>query len=90
MKKVFRYDFQVDGQGEFQIDYDDGGDDQLEIVVEGDSVRIFGNSEGLLTLARICVKLAMGDYDNGYRHLSEDFDADLPDPLPGVNPRSVE
>jgi hypothetical protein len=51
-------------------------------------VYVFGNREALLTLAKICIKLAIGPYKQGYHiHIPEDFDADQPAPLClGVEP----
>jgi hypothetical protein len=42
---------------------------------------ISGNAEGLLTLAKILVMIASGDYEDGFHlHIRQDFDTDAGKP----------
>ena len=80
--KRFEYEFESEAPVTLTIDYALDYDEVLKVDKLGEEAFISGNREGLLTLARLLVKLALGDYPAGYHvHLNEDFDADKPKAL---------
>jgi len=64
------------------FDYDDEAREQLDVQVEGDQVYLFANREGMVTLAKVLLKIAHGTYSKGFHvHLRKDFNADNPEVL---------
>ncbi len=89
MKKVFQFEFDDEsatesGRQQDRITYDCSAeeDERLRIEMVNGVPFIFANSSGLLTLAKILVKIALGKYKNGFHvHLHQDFNADSPEVL---------
>ena len=80
MTKRFEYEFEDEGSRSLTIDYDEHEDERLEVLRDNGQLFLFANKAGLLCLARICIKLALGQYQDGYHlHIRKDFDADLPE-----------
>jgi hypothetical protein len=81
-KTTFNYEFEQDQPNRISLDYSPEADEKLETATQGDSVVLFLNRPGMLTLARTLIKIAKGDYKKGFHvHLRKDFNADLPDRL---------
>jgi len=57
-------------------------DERLRIELIDGTPFIFGNPAGLVTLAKILVKMGTGQYKDGFHiHLHQDFNADAPEVL---------
>ena len=77
----FEYEFEFEPNNVMSMDYSEEDDEYLDLIdIGGDQVMIVGNKSGLITLAKVCIKIALGDYDKGFHiHISKNFDADHPD-----------
>lgn len=89
MKKVFQFEFEDESAAEsghnhdrITYQYSAEEDERLRIEMVNGVPFIFANSSGLLTLAKILVKIALGKYKTGFHvHLHQDFNADCPEVL---------
>jgi len=89
MKKVFHLDFDDESAAESGnkhdgISYESSAaeDERLRIEMIDGVPFIFANGSGLLTLARILIKIALSKYKDGFHvHLHRDFNADSPEVL---------
>lgn len=78
----FVYDIANNEHNRITFDYDDEARERLEAKVEGNEVFLYANREGMLTLAKVLLKMAHGSYSNGFHvHLRKDFDASNPETL---------
>jgi hypothetical protein len=81
-KKTFTYEFEQDPSNRISFEYSPEADEKLETGLQGDEMVLYLNKPGMLTLARTLIKMAKGDYKEGFHvHLRKDFNADLPDRL---------
>lgn len=81
-QKSFAFDFE--DKSPKSIVYECEGAERLRTSVEGGVPLIFANRAGMLVLAKLLVKLSMGEYRQGFHiHLRSDFgdDAAQPDAL---------
>jgi hypothetical protein len=81
-KKHFAYDFEEDTANRISFDYSPEADEKLDTLVENGVPILYLNRPGMITLAKVLIKMAMGPYDDGFHvHLSKDLNADLPNRL---------
>jgi hypothetical protein len=81
-KKTFTYEFENEAPNRISFEYSPEADEKLETSVQGEEVVLYLNKPGMLTLAQTLIKIAEGDYKEGFHvHLRKDFNADLPDRL---------
>ena len=75
--KKFEFKFSDESsKGKLTIDYSSSDDELLQFGKENDEVFLFANRTGCLALAKILLKLALGEYKAGYHlHLGPDFSA---------------
>lgn len=79
MKREFYFEFK-DESSESILEYESGLSDRVTTVIERGVPILSANREGLLSLARILIQMAMGSYRNGYHvHVPENFDPDRPE-----------
>jgi hypothetical protein len=89
MKKVFHFEFDDESAAESGSKHDGityaccaTEDERLRIEVVDGVPFIFANGSGLLTLAKILIKIALSKYRDGFHvHLRQDFNADAPEVL---------
>jgi hypothetical protein len=81
-KRRFVYEYKVDETNSITIDYSPEGDDTIETSIENGIPFLYLNRLGMITLARILIKMATGDHQEGFHvHLRKHFSADLPECL---------
>jgi hypothetical protein len=81
-KRRFVYEYKVDETNSITIDYSPEGDDTIETSIENGIPFLYLNRLGMITLARILIKMATGDHQEGFHvHLRKHFNADLPECL---------
>jgi hypothetical protein len=86
MKKVFHFEFDDESAAESGSKHDGitygcsaAEDERLRIEMVDGVPFILANRSGLLTLAKILVKIALSKYRDGFHvHLYRDFNADAP------------
>jgi hypothetical protein len=77
MKRTFTYEFEDDGHNRITYEYSPEEDERLEVLIQDGQCFVAANRSGLLTLARILIKMAYGNYDSGFHvHLRKDFDGE--------------
>ena len=82
MTKRFQFEFEQDGPNRISFEYSPNADEKLAATSEGGVAALYLNRPGMLTLARTLIKMAEGDYKEGFHvHLRKDFNADLADCL---------
>lgn len=82
MKSRFAYEFEQDAANEISLEYSPKGDDKIDTAIQDGTPLLYLNRPGMITLARILIKMATGDYKEGFHvHLRKNFDADLKDSL---------
>jgi hypothetical protein len=82
MQKKFVYEYESDPQNRITFDYSPEADEKLSSSASDDGPVLYMNRPGMLTLAKILIKMAEGDYKEGFHvHLRQDFNADLPERL---------
>ena len=80
--KRFLYEFEQDAPNRISFEYSPNADEKLEATSENGTATLYLNRPAMLTLARTLIKMADGDYREGFHvHLHRDFNADLPDCL---------
>jgi hypothetical protein len=80
--KTFTFEF--DDNSPKSISYEVGETERLRTTVENGVPFVFANREGMVALAKLLIKLSMGNYGDGFHiHLRGDFsdDAGQPDVL---------
>lgn len=90
-QKSFTFDFE--DRSPKSIAYECEGTERLRISVESGVPFVFANRAGMLALAKLLVKLGMGEYKQGFHiHLRSDFsgDAAKPDVLTILLDESLE
>jgi hypothetical protein len=82
VSKQFTYEFDETSPNTIHFDYSPEADERLRTAFECGSPSLYLNRSGLLTLAKILIKMSMGPYTNGFHvHLHEDLNADHPECL---------
>lgn len=82
MAKTFSYTFEQEQSNHLSLDYSPEGDEKLRVEVGSGTTTIYLNRPAMITLAQALIKIAEGNYSQGFHlHLREDFNADLPDAL---------
>ena len=81
--KKFEFEFIDESESrEISFDYDDVGeaDEDIEMSFVGDTPIVHANSKALITLAKLFIKLALGNYKSGFHvHIRKNFDGDESD-----------
>ncbi len=81
-KKRFTYEFEIDPVNEIRLEYSPNGDDKISTAVENGVPFLYLNRPGMITLARMLVKMACGDHEAGFHvQFRKEFNADLPEAL---------
>lgn len=76
--KNFVFEFADEGPRDLSYEVSTDGKEQLVLEVHGEKKMLFGNRDGLLALAKICIKLAEGNYPRGFHlHIDQNFDEQL-------------
>src|SRR5262249_50421544 len=81
-QKSFKFDFE--DRSPKSIAYECEGTEHLRTSIEAGVPFVFANRAGMLALAKLLIKLSMGEYKQGFHiHVRSDFsgDAALPDAL---------
>lgn len=79
---TFTYSISEHEKDKITFDYDEEGREQIDCQVQAGSAFIFANREGMVTLAKLLLKMAYGSYSEGFHiHLHKNFDADRPEVL---------
>jgi len=74
-QKNFTFDFE--DRSPKSIAYECDGTERLRTSIEGGVPFVFANRAGMLALAKLLVKLSMGEYKQGFHiHLRSDFSGD--------------
>ena len=82
MSKQFTYTYDENARDRISFDYSPEADEKLSSSVENGVPFIYLNRSGMITLARILIKIANGSYTEGFHvHLHKDFNADEPENL---------
>jgi hypothetical protein len=82
MPQRFEYVFEELKHNHITFDYAPDEDEVLEVVAENGNPILYLNRSGLLTLAKLLVKMSLGPYTNGFHiHLNGNFNADEPESL---------
>ena len=75
-EKTFEYKFADESQRDrIQIEYGNSDDEILRFgAMEEGQFYVTANRSGFMALAKLCIKLAMGSYKNGFHlHVGKDF-----------------
>lgn len=73
--KTFTFDF--DDESPKSLAYECDGNEYLRTSVEGGVPFLLANSAGMLALAKLLIKMGMGEYEEGFHiHLQADFSGD--------------
>ena len=82
VNQQFVYEFAEAKSNTIHFDYSDDGDEQLNTTVENGAPVLYLSRSGLLTLAKILIKMSLSTHSDGFHvHLHEHFDADAPECL---------
>jgi hypothetical protein len=80
--KIFSFEFEEDRPNQITFDYGPAADEELDTAVENGVPIIQANRSALLSLAKLFIKMALGDYTDGFHvHLRKDLNADEGDRL---------
>jgi hypothetical protein len=80
--KSFKFEFEEEKPNHITFDYSPEGDEELDSVVENGVPILSANRPALISLAKTFIKMAMGEYGDGFHvHLRKDLNADEPDRL---------
>ncbi len=78
-QKSFTFDFE--DKSPKSIAYECDGSERLQTSVEEGCPFVFANRAGMLALAKLLVKLSLGEYRQGFHvHLRRDFSGDAAQP----------
>lgn len=79
MKKKFQFEFEEEKKNRITFEYSPQADEKLDTLVENEVPILYLNRPGMITLAKILIKMAVGPYDEAFHvELTKDFNADLP------------
>jgi hypothetical protein len=68
------------GSQSMSFEYSPREDEKIDSSIENGAPYLYINRPGMITLARILMKMATGDYVAGFHvHLEKNFDSDLPE-----------
>ena len=82
MKKQFQFEFEEERQNCITFEYSPEADEKLDTLVENEVPILYLNRPGMITLAKMLIKMATGPYDDGFHiHLNKDLNANLPNRL---------
>jgi len=74
---TFTFTIPENEKDRISFDYDDEARERFDVRVEVDQTYLFANREGMITLAKLLLKMAHGAYSDGFHvHLRKDFNAD--------------
>jgi len=77
MTKQFTYTYEEDRKDSISFEYSPDADEKLATSVENGIPFVYLNRSGMITLAKVLIKMASGSYSDGFHvHLHENFDAD--------------
>ena len=80
--KNFSFEFEQERPNHITFDYSPEADEELDALVENSVPILYANRPALLSLAKAFIKMALGDYQEGFHiHLRKDLNADEPDRL---------
>ena len=78
----FSFEFEQERPNHITFDYSPEADEKLDTLVENGVPILAANRAALLSLAKAFIKMALGDYQEGFHiHLRKDLNADEPDRL---------
>lgn len=78
MKRKFEFEFEDQSlENTITFEYDDAMEEEVDLCIENGVPVMYANSQALLSLAKLFVKMSICDYPKGFDlHLKKDFDAD--------------
>ncbi|MBW4536654.1 MAG: hypothetical protein KME09_22230 [Pleurocapsa minor HA4230-MV1] len=78
MKRKFEFEFEDQSlENTITFEYDDATEEEIDLCIENGVAVMYANSQALLSMAKLFVKIAICDYQKGFHlHLTKDFDAD--------------
>ncbi len=81
MNKKKKFEFTDESaENSISFEYDDEIEEEMDVTLENGIPVLSANSQALLALAKIFIKMAICDYKEGFHlHLPKDFDADEPE-----------
>jgi hypothetical protein len=80
--KSFQFEFEEERTNHITFDYSPEADEELDTAVEYGVPTLYANRPALLSLAKMFIKMALGDYRDGFHvHLNKDLNADEPERL---------
>jgi hypothetical protein len=79
-RRVFQYEFEQNSHNSISYEFSLEEDEKMDLLMLEGTPFLHLNRSGMLMLARILIKMAHGDYDDGFHlHLKKDFNVDLPE-----------
>ena len=73
-KKKFYYDFEDESPGQLSYQCTPTEKEKIDLEIVDGQAYLFGNKEGLINLAKICIKLSLGNYPDGlHLHINKNF-----------------
>jgi hypothetical protein len=80
--KSFNFEFEENKPNRITFDYSPEADEEFDTAIEDGIPILYANRPGLISLAKTLIKMAMGEYSDGFHvHLRKDLNADEPDRL---------
>jgi hypothetical protein len=80
--KTFNFEFEEERPNHITFGYSPEGDEELDTLVENGVPILYANRPALLSLARLFIRMALGEYKDGFHvHLRKDLNADEQDRL---------
>jgi hypothetical protein len=78
MKQKFEFEFEDQSlDNAITFEYDDAVEEKFDLCIENGVAVMYANSQALLSIAKLFIKIAICDYQKGFHlHLTRDFDAD--------------
>jgi hypothetical protein len=82
MTKQFSFTYNDDSKDRITFEYSPQADEKLHTSVENGIPFLYLNRPGMITLAKMLIKIANGAYSDGFHvHLHQDFNANEPERL---------
>jgi hypothetical protein len=82
MTKQFSFTYDDDSKDRITLEYSPQADEKIDTSVENGIPFLYLNRPGMITLAKTLIKIANGDYSDGFHvHVHKDFNADEPERL---------
>lgn len=79
---TFTFTIPQNDANQITFDYDEEAREQLDSQIEDSRPVVFMNREGMVTMAKLLLKMAHGSYSDGFHvHLRQNFNADEPEVL---------